>query len=80
MIRSDTMTTATLRFSTALPETRSKSRKGFFARFHAALVEARMRAAMREIALHRHLIPEDVVKTSGYTATLANDGAYPFTK
>ena len=74
------MTTATLRLSTILPETRSKPRKGFFARFHAALVEARMRAAMRELALHRHLIPEDMLKTSGYAATLTNDGAYPFTR
>ena len=74
------MTTATLRFSTALPEPRSRPAKGFFARLHAALVEARMRAAMREIGRHRHLIPEDMPKMSGYVATLADDGAYPFTK
>jgi hypothetical protein len=39
-----------------------------------------MRAAMREIARHRHLIPEDVLKQSGYVATVTQDGAYPFTR
>jgi hypothetical protein len=72
------MTTATLRMPVALPETRKILPKGFFARFYAALVEARMRAAMRELAMHRHLIPADVLKESGYTATL--DNKYPFTK
>src|SRR6266487_3930535 len=49
MIRSDTMTTAALGFSTAPAQARSKSGRSFFARLYAALVEARMRAAMREI-------------------------------
>lgn len=31
--------------------------KSFFARAYTAFVEARMRQAEREIALHRHLIP-----------------------
>jgi hypothetical protein len=31
--------------------------KGLFARAYAAFVEARMRQAEREIALHRHLLP-----------------------
>ena len=39
-----------------------------------------MRQAMREIAMHRHLIPEDMLKKAGYTATASNDGAYPFTR
>ena len=51
------MTTATLGFSTAPAQSRGKSGKGFLARFYAALVKARMRAALREIAMHRHLIP-----------------------
>ena len=74
------MTTATLRLSTPIPETRTAPRKSFLARFYDAFVEARMRAAMREIALHRHLIPEDVLKKAGYTATVSDDGAYPFTR
>jgi hypothetical protein len=44
------------------------------------MIEARMRAAMREIAMHRHLLPKKVLEESGYAATLNNDGAYPFTK
>ena len=74
------MTTATLRLSTPVSATRTAPRRGFFARFYDALVEARMRQAMRELALHRHLIPENVLKEAGYTATVSNDGAYPFTR
>jgi hypothetical protein len=33
------------------------SRKGLLARFYDALIEARMRQAMRELAMHRHLMP-----------------------
>ena len=74
------MTTATLRMPVSLPETRKLSGKGFFGRFYAALVEARMRAAMRELAMHRHLIPEDVLRSSGYLASVKDDSAYPFTR
>ena len=49
-------------------------------RFYDALVEARMRQAMREIAMHRHLVPDDVLKSAGYAAGLANDGELPFTR
>ena len=42
------MTTATLRISTPLPEARTAPRKGLLARFFDAMVEARMRQAMRE--------------------------------
>jgi hypothetical protein len=37
------------------------SGKGLFARFYDALIEARMRQAMRELALHRHLMPENSI-------------------
>jgi hypothetical protein len=74
------MTTATLRLSTPIPATRTAPRKSFLARFYDAFVEARMRAAMREIAMHRHLIPEEVLKKAGYSATLSDDAAYPFTR
>jgi len=52
------------------------------ATFHAptAVAEARMRQAVRELAMHRHLVPEDLLKKYGYTATLADDSAYPFTR
>jgi len=74
------MTTATLRLSTPISTRRAAPRKGFLARFYDAFVEARMRAAMRELAMHRHLIPEDMLKKAGYMATASNDGAYPFTR
>ena len=74
------MTTATLRLSTPIPATRTPPRKSFLARFYDAVVEARMRQALRELALHRHLIPEDVLKKAGYTATVSDDAAYPFTR
>ena len=74
------MTTATLRLSTPIPATRAAPRKSFLARFYDAFVEARMRQALRELALHRHLIPEEVLKKAGYTATVSDDGAYPFTR
>jgi hypothetical protein len=74
------MTTATLRLSTPIPATRTAPRKSFLARLYDAFVEARMRAAMRELAMHRHLIPEDVLKKAGYIATASNDSAYPFTR
>ena len=57
------MTTATLRLSTPIAATRTAPRKSFLARFYDSFVEARMRAAMREIALHRHLIPEQMTST-----------------
>ena len=39
-----------------------------------------MRQAMRELAMHRHLIPEHMLKNAGYMATASNDGAFPFTR
>ena len=73
------MTTATFSLPASFPA-RSAPRRGLLARFYAAMVEARMRAAMREIAMHRHLIPEDILKKSGYAATLSDDSAFPFTR
>lgn len=74
------MTTATLRMTTALPGASVAPKKGLLARFYDALVEARMRQAMRELAMHRYLIPEHVLKSAGYHATATNDGAMPFTR
>lgn len=67
------MTTAALRISTPLPEARTAPRsattiapkKGFFARLMTALTEARMRQAMREVARHQHMIPENMRKEMG---------------
>ena len=77
------MSTATLRLSTPLAGPVSKparKRKSILARFYDALIEARMRQAMRELAMHRHLIPEDVLKKAGYSVSLDDDSAYPFTR
>ena len=74
------MTTATLPLFTRLPATRSTPKKGLFARMFDAMVEARMRQALREIAHRPHLLPEDLLKKYGYAATLKNDSAYPFTR
>ena len=74
------MTTATLPLFTRLPAAQSKPTKGLLARMFDAMVEARMRQAVREIAHHPHLLPEDLLKKYGYEATLKDDGAYPFTR
>jgi hypothetical protein len=74
------MTTATFSLPAASPAARSAPKRGWFARFYAALAEARMRAALREIAMRRHLIPGDVLKAAGYQATAMKDGALPFTR
>ena len=39
-----------------------------------------MRAALRELEMHRNLVPQDVLKAAGYTPTAADDGAMPFTR
>lgn len=75
------MATATLPLSTPLAAAPAAPRKGLLARFYDALIEARMRQAMREISLHRHLlVPQDEVKKAGYTATYANAGLLPFVR
>ena len=74
------MTTATLPMSTPLAAGRTAPRKSLFARFYDALIEARMRRAMHEIAARRHLIPEDHFKKAGYKATVADAGLLPFVR
>ena len=65
------MSTAALSYSGPLTEAKSSAkaaapqaaaaRKSLLARFYDALVEARMRQAMRELAMHRHLLPESSI-------------------
>ena len=74
------MTAATFHTRTAFPETRTKRKPGFWTRLFDAMVEARERRAMRDIEARGHLIPENLLKTSGYTATVNNDGSFPFTR
>jgi hypothetical protein len=70
------MSTATLRYSGPLTETKtaaktaaSGSRKSLLARIFAAMIEARMRQATRELALHRHLLPENSPEAAGSAFT-----------
>jgi hypothetical protein len=82
-VQETTMTTATLRLSTPLPKVAAKAApkgRSLLARFYDGIVEARMRQAVRELAMHRHLIPEDVLKATGYEATVTTDSALPFTR
>ena len=72
------MTAAT--FHASFAEERTARKRGLLARFFDAMAEARMRQAVRELAMHRNLVPEDLLKKYGYTATLQNDSAYPFTR
>lgn len=93
------MATTTFGLSTPFPEARPASeagaksapRKGLFVRFIEAMMEARMRQAMRELSMHRHLypdgkvgplpvVPQDEVKAAGYKATYAGAGLLPFVR
>ena len=81
------MSTATLRYSGPLTEAKSSveaksstkaksskaaSGKSLLARFFDAMVEARMRQATRELAMHRHLLPENSPEKTG--SALTSDG------
>jgi hypothetical protein len=48
--------------------------------FMSALMESRKRKARREIAMHIHLLPEDVLKKAGCVARVKRDGADSFTR
>jgi hypothetical protein len=59
------MTTATLPLSTPISAASGPARTGLFTRWYNALMEARMRQAIREIAMREHLVPEDLRKDLG---------------
>ena len=80
LIGTDTMTAATFHTRTAFPDARTERSRGFWARLFDTIIEARMRRAMREIEARRHLIPENLLKKSGYTATVNDDSRFPFTR
>jgi hypothetical protein len=78
------MSTAALRYSGPLAEAKSSTKtaapkatapkaaasgKSLLARFFDALIEARMRQAMRELAMHRHLMPENSAEEAGSAFT-----------
>jgi hypothetical protein len=74
------MTTATFTLGAPYSAAPARPKRGMLARFYDAMIEARMRQAMREIAMHRHLIPTDILKDAGYQATVTKDGSLPFTR
>ena len=74
------MTAATFHAPTAFPVARPAAKRSFFARFFDAMAEARMRQAVRELAMHRDLVPADVLKEYGYGATVSDDSRLPFTR
>jgi hypothetical protein len=74
------MTTATFTLRAPYSTAPAQPKRGLLARFYDAMIEARMRQAMREIAMHRHLIPADILKEAGYRATVTKDGSLPFTR
>lgn len=53
--------------------------KGFLRRFFDAVVEARMKQAEREIAMHRHLLPEEF-EIAGHKVTFKNEDLLPFAR
>jgi hypothetical protein len=55
------------------------ARKGWFARFIAALQESRMKQAQREIAYYRHLLPRDM-EWAGDHVNARNEDQLPFTR
>jgi hypothetical protein len=79
------MSAATLRYSGPLTDakssteakpsikakssTKAASGKSLLARFFDAMVEARMRQATRELAMHRHLLPENSPEKAGSAFT-----------
>lgn len=56
------------------------AKKGFWARALDALIEARMREADRQVRQYLHLVPEDVLKQSGFAATYKDADKLPFVK
>ena len=63
---------------TPLPAAKTQpASQSWMRRFLVALMEARMRQAEREIALHRHLLPKEL-ELSGDRLTPRNEDQLPF--
>ncbi len=72
-------TTATISAKTPAATKVSAGTKGFFARAYAAFVEARMRQAEREIAMHRHLLPGQL-QMAGERLAARSEKNLPFSR
>jgi hypothetical protein len=73
------VTAATFHTRTAFPEARAEGQPGFLTRLYAAIMKARLAAAVSDIERRRHLVPENLLKKTGHTATLNDDSRLPFT-
>jgi hypothetical protein len=75
------MNTATLAIKTpAATAPVAPPTKSFWRRLYDAMVEARLRQAMREINQHRRLVPLDEVNKAGYRVTYSEDDKLPFVR
>ena len=57
----------------------AKKTTGFLRRLYDGIVAARMRQAEREIALHRHLLPDEF-EIAGHKINFKNEDSLPFVR
>jgi hypothetical protein len=76
-----TMTAITFGAHAPAPTTKTEigAARGFWARAWEAFVEARMRSAMRDIRMHRHLLPADL-EIAGNRISYKNEDQLPFVR
>jgi hypothetical protein len=77
------MATATLKtaaFGAEKAAQAQKAKTNLLQRFWIAIMEAQLRKAEREIALHLRYIPDDTLKAAGFRRTLEGSKEYPFVK
>ena len=74
-----TVGTATATVRAKAPAKSAPAGKSFFARAYAAFVEARMRQAEREIAMHRHLLPGQL-QMAGERLAARSEKDLPFSR
>jgi len=72
--------TAAALVASTRPEKTATEPKSFWARLWDAFIESRMRTAEREIRMHLHLIPADVLARNGFAATYKDASKLPFVK
>jgi len=58
---------------------KTASGRGLLARFWDALIEAQMKRAMRELRMHRHLLPADL-EIAGNKISYKNEDQLPFVR
>ena len=75
-----TALTYDLRQAAATAKAAKPEKKGFWTRTLDALIESRMRQAEREIRLHRHLIPANLLAENGFKANYKDASKLPFVK